>query len=163
MGKNKIGMTLIIVLLITLLILFGVGFTFLYKATNKASQFDTQVVVVEQEVAIEDITNFSIGAPIVTNLLEGPDKKEHLIRLSVSLGINTSKKVEKDAKELITILEEQKSIIKDTIVGICLNKTYEELSQNGRAILKDEILLNLKEKFNTDLIVDVYIDEYFRQ
>ena len=163
MKKNKLGMILIIVLLVILLILFGVGFTFLYKALMKTNNVNQNTVVVEQELPIEDITNFPIAEPIATNLLEGPDKKEHLLRISVNLGINTSKKEAKNAKKLMPLLEERIPIIRDTIVGVCNNKTYEELSKNGRDILKDEILLKLQEVFSTELIVDVYINDYLIQ
>ena len=164
MGKNKIGTILIISLLVVLLVLFAVGFGFLYKAMNRANEGGEANLVIQKELPIEDITNFPIGEPIVTNLLKGPDKKSHLIRISVSLGINTSKDVSKEANKFIPTLDLQKSVIKDTIVGICLSKTYEELdATDGRSVLKDEILLKLQEIFATDLIVDVYIDEYFIQ
>ncbi|WP_250278427.1 flagellar basal body-associated FliL family protein [[Clostridium] colinum] len=164
MGKNKVGMILIIVLLVILLVLFAVGFGFLYKAMNKANQGDEANVVVQQELKIEDITNFPIGDPIVTNLLEGPDKKTHVIKINVSLGINTSKDTAKDAEKLIPTLEAQKPVIKDTVIGICRSKTYEELNMtDARVVLKNEILLKLQEIFSTDLIVDVYVDEIFLQ
>ncbi len=164
MGKNKIGMILIISLLVILLVLFAVGFGFLYKAMTKANEGGEANLVIQKELPIEDITNFPIGEPIVTNLLKGPDKKSHLIKVNVSLGINTSKDVSKEANKFIPTLEVQKSVIKDIIVGICLSKTYEELdATDGRSVLKDEILLKLQETFETDLIVDVYIDEYFIQ
>ena len=55
MGKNKIGMILIIVLLVSLLILFAVGFTFLYKAMNKANEGGGNNIIVQQELSMEDI------------------------------------------------------------------------------------------------------------
>lgn len=162
--KNKMGMILIIVLLVTLLVLFAVGFAFLYKAMNKTDEEGTANVTTQQVLSIEDITPFSIGEPIVTNLLKGPDNKEHVIKISVNLGINTSKDTAKDAETLLATLETQKVVLKDTIVGICSNKTYEELSMaDARTVLKNEILLKTQEVFNTDLIVDVYIDDIFTQ
>lgn len=164
MGKNKIGMILIIVLLVSLLILFAVGFTFLYKAMNKANEGGGNNIIVQQELSMEDIKNFSIGDPIVTNLLKGQDKKDHVVKIDVSLGINTSKDTAKEAEELIATLEEQKPVIKDIIIGVCRSKTYEELNvTDARVVFKDEILLKLQETFATNLIVDVYIGEIFLQ
>lgn len=164
MGKNKIGMILIIVLLVTLLVLFAVGFAFLYKAMNKANEGPNSNITVEQIIPIEDIANFSVGDPIVTNLLEGPDKKEHVVKLSVNLGINASKETAKDAEKLMTTLETQKSVIKDIIIGVCRSKTYEELkTTDAQGVFKEEILLKAQETFATNLIVDVYIDEIFFQ
>ena len=68
MGKNKMGMVLIIILLVALLVLFAVGFAFLYKAMNKTNGGVDNQITVEQTVPMEDITTFSIGDPIVTNL-----------------------------------------------------------------------------------------------
>ena len=164
MEKNKIGMILIIVLLVSLLILFAVGFTFLYKAMNKANEGGGNNIIVQQELSMEDIKNFSIGDPIVTNLLKGQDKKDHVVKIDVSLGINTSKDTSKESEELIATLEEQKPVIKDIIIGVCRSKTYEELNvTDARVVFKDEILLKLQETFATNLIVDVYIGEIFLQ
>lgn len=162
MGKNKIGVILIVVLLVLLLASFIGGFIFLYKTMNKP-EVPKGSAVVTQEVAIEDITNFLVGEePILTNLLQGPDKKSHVIQVNVSLGVNTSKKVKKDAEKLLALLEVKKVIIKDIIIGVCRSKTYEELNKgDASAIIKDEILIKLKKRFETELIVDVYIDNIF--
>ena len=158
--KNKMGMILIILLLVILLVLFAVGFAFLYKAMNKTNEGGEANVTTQQVLAIEDITPFSVGEPIVTNLLKGPDNKEHVIKISVNLGVNTSK----EGEALLSTLETQRVVVKDTIVGICSNKTYEELSvSDARTLLKNEILVKMQEVFATDLIVDVYIDEMFTQ
>lgn len=166
MGKNKTGVILIVVLLVALLVLFIFGFFALYKALNKANSDEPNAsVVLSQEVPIEDITNFAVKEePIITNLLKGPDKKEHIIKFNVSLGINTSKKVKKEATKLLTTLETQKLVIEDIIIGVCLSKTYEELSDNNaRTILKDEILAKVQQAFNTNLIVDVYLSDLLIQ
>lgn len=160
--KNKLGMILIIVLLVVLLILFAVGFTFLYKAMNKTEEAPVNEVVVEETLPLSDIINFPIGDPIITNLLEGPDQKRHVIKISVSLGINNSKKVSKETAKLTPVLEAQKPVIKDIIIGVCRSKTFEELNQtDARAVLKQEILLKLQEAFDTELIVEAYIDDIF--
>lgn len=167
MSKNKMGMTLIILLLVVLLVLFAVGFGFLgflYKAMNKTNDATDTNIVVQQTVPIEDITVFPLGETIITNLLKGPDQKEHVIKISVNLGINTSKETSKEAENLISNLELQKTIIKDTIIDICRNKTYEEMEMtNAKTVVKDEILASLQEIFATNLIVDVYIDDFFTQ
>lgn len=166
MSKNKMGMTLIILLLVVLLVLFAVGFGFLYKAMNKTNDATDTNIVVQQTVPIEDITVFPLGETIITNLLKGPDQKDHVIKISVNLGINTSKETSKEAENLISNLElkKTKTIIKDKIIDICRNKTYEEMEMtNAKTVVKDEILASLQEIFATNLIVDVYIDDFFTQ
>lgn len=164
MSKNKMGMTLIILLLVVLLVLFAVGFGFLYKAMTKTNNDTDSNIVVEHTVPIGDITVFTLGETIITNLLKGPDQKEHVIKISVNLGINASKDTSKEATKLISTLELQKTVIKDTVIDICRNKTYEEMEMtNAEAVVKDEILASLQETFETNLIVDVYIDDFFIQ
>lgn len=160
MGKNKIGMILIIVLLVVLLILFGVGFFLLYTTIQKGDEKE-EPVVVEQKIDRKDITIFPIGEEaIVTNLLDGPDGKKHVIKIKVNLGINTSKDTKKDAEELITTLTAQTVFLEDTILGICRNKTFEELKRNdAQAVLANEIHLRLSEAFETNLIAEVIINQ----
>lgn len=161
MKKNKIGMILIIVLLIALLILFGVGFFLLYTTMKKGSSVEPTPIVVEQKLDRKDITILPIGeSAIITNLLEGPDGRKHVIKIKVNLGINSSKSNKKEADALIQTLTAQTVFLEDTILGICRNKTYEELKRNdAKAVLSDEIHLKLSDAFDTKLIAEVIINE----
>lgn len=161
MGKNKVGMILIIVLLVALLILFGVGFFLLYTTMQKGNKVEEVPVVVEEKLDRNDIIIFPIGdEAIVTNLLEGPDGKKHVIKIKVNLGINASKKNKKEADALIATLTAQTVFLQDTVLGICRNKTFEELKRNdAQALLANEILLKLSDAFNTKLIAEVIINE----
>lgn len=163
---GKIGIILIILLLVVLLILFSVGFFLLYKTIQKGNEPKEPVkVVVEEKIDREDITIFSVGdQAMVTNLLEGPDGKKHVIKLKVSLGIDSSKKNKKNADKLIEVLTAQTVVIEDTILGICRNKTIEELKRNdAQALLADEIKLRLSEIFDTNLIAEVIINEILHE
>lgn len=162
MKKNKIGIILIIVLLVALLILFGVGFYLLYSTMQKGNNTEEIApIVVEEKLDRKDIAIFPIGeSAIITNLLEGPDGKKHVIKVKVNLGINSSKDNKKEADELIATLTAQSVFLEDTILGICRNKTYEELKRNdAQELLADEIHLKLSEAFDTKLIAEVIINE----
>lgn len=158
---GKVGIILIIVLLIFLLILFSVGFFLLYKTIQKGNDGENVTVVVEEKVDREDISIFPVGEEaIITNLLKGPDGKKHVIKIKVNLGIDSSKKNKKEAAKLIEVLNAQTVVIEDTILGICRNKTYEELERNdAQAVLADEIHLQLSEVFKTNLIAEVIINQ----
>ncbi len=158
---GKVGIILIIVLLIVLLVLFSLGFFLLYKTIQKGNTSETVTVLVEDKVDREDILIFSVGEEaIITNLLKGPDGKKHVIKIKVNLGIDSSKKHKKDAAKLIEVLTSQTVVIEDTILGICRNKTYEELERNdAQALLADEIHSKLSEVFKTNLIAEVIINQ----
>ncbi|MDE6182723.1 MAG: flagellar basal body-associated FliL family protein [Eubacteriales bacterium] len=162
MKKNKVGIILIIVLLIALLISFVVGFFLLLNTMKKGdSTAELTPIVVEEKVDRKDIAIFPIGeSAIITNLLEGPDGKKHVIKVKVNLGINASKDNKKEADELIQTLTAQTFFLEDTILGICRNKTYEELKRNdAQELLADEIHLKLSEAFDTKLIEEVIINQ----
>lgn len=161
MAKNKLGVILIIVLLIVLLLSFGVGFFLLYKTIQKGSKIEQDVPVVENKVDRKDIAIFPVGdSSIITNLLEGPDGKKHVIKLKVNLGINSSKKEKKKSEALKTTLGEQVVFLEDVVIGICRNKTFEELRRNdAQFLLANEIRQKLSEAFDTNLITEVIINE----
>lgn len=161
MKKNKVGIILIIVLLIALLISFGVGFFLLWNTMKKGDNVELTPIVVEEKLDRKDIAIFPIGeSAIITNLLEGPDGRKHVIKIKVNLGINASKDNKKEADALIETLTAQTVFLEDTILGICRNKTYEELKRNdAQALLADEIHLKLSEAFDTKLIAEVIINE----
>lgn len=163
-GGGKMGVILIIVLLVVLLVAFVVGFFFIYKAMTSGDEPTIIEVQVDTALKMDEITPFVIGdgSAILTNLMTGPDGKSHVIKISTALGINTSKDAASDAAELMALLGVQTSAIKDVILGICRNKTYEELTiGDAKQILKSEILLELQDLFGTKLIVDVYIDDIY--
>lgn len=162
MAKNKLGVILIIVLLVILLLSFGVGFFLLYKTIQKGSKTDQQEVpVVENKIDRKDIAIFPVGEnSIVTNLLEGPDGQKHVIKIKVNLGINSGKKEKKKSEALKTLLSEQVVFLEDVIIGICRNKTFEELRRNdAQFLLANEIQKKLSEAFDTELIAEVIINE----
>lgn len=161
MAKNKLGVILIIVLLVILLLSFGVGFFLLYKTIQKGSKVEQEVPVVENKIDRKDISIFPVGEnSIVTNLLEGPDGKKHVIKIKVNLGINSGKKEKKKSEALKTLLSEQVVFVEDVIIGICRNKTFEELRRNdAQFLLANEIQKKLAEAFDTELISEVIINE----
>lgn len=164
MGKNKIGMILIIVLLIVLLLTIGIGFFFIFKNLNSDTTEASNIIVTENSIDINDIYLFEIEDSIYTNLMVGEDNKEHVIKLSLNLGIDYSGKNTKESDALTTTLTEKIPVIKDSVIGILRSKTYEELIRvDTQALLKEEILSSLQEVFNTDLIAKVYINDLILQ
>ena len=163
MGKNKIGIILIILLLIILLFTISFGFFFIFKKINNQNQ-QSDNVEFEQQIDVEDITLFSLTDSIYTNLFIGEDGREHVIKLSVNFGLDSSKKKAKESQALMTTLTEKEAIVKDVIIGILRSETYEELIRvDTQEVLKEKILTEIQKEFNTDLIVKVYINDLVLQ
>lgn len=159
MEKNKIMMIAIMVLLVVLLVTIGVGFFITLKNLNAgaASSEEEERVVVQ-----EDIKLLKLEDSIYTNLRKGIDGKDHIIKVSLSLGIDNTK--EKQATEFIETLIEKEVIVMDVAIGVLRNKTYEELQKSDtQEVLREEILSKLQQEFNSNLIVNVYMSDLFLQ
>lgn len=163
MEKNKVMMIAIIALLVILLITISVGMFFMFKNLGKATNANPEEqTTVVPAVKQEDIKLVTLSDPIYTNLLNGPDEKEHVIRLSLSLGVDCTKEKEGDA--FIEMVTAKDVIVKDVIIGVLRNKTFDELKKtDAQEILRDEILTNLQKEFDSNLIVTVYISDLFLQ
>lgn len=158
MEKNKIMMILIIVLLVILLLTIGVGFFITFKNLNSGDQITEEE---KEPVRQENIQLISYdGESLYTNLRTGDDNKKHVIRVGYSLGIDISDKKESEA--FITTLSEKTPIVKDVIIGVLRNKTYEELQKSdAQAVLREEILEKLQQEFDSNLIVTIYLSDLF--
>ncbi len=157
MEKNKIMMILIIVLLVILLITIGVGFFLTFKNLNKGQTVEEEV---KEPVKQEDIQLVTYDDSLYTNLRKGDDGKEHVIRVGFSLGIDISNKKESEA--FMLVLSEKTPIVKDVIIGVLRNKTYEELQKSdAQAVLREEILEKLQQEFESNLIVTIYLSDLF--
>ncbi len=163
MEKNKIMMIIIIALLVFLLVAIGVvTFTvFRFLSVNKEAG-DVQAKATAVKLTAKEIDLVPLSSPINANLLTGSDNVEHVIRVSITIGINNTEK--KESPEIKALVEASQSIVNDLVLGVLKNKTYQELNRpNGRDVLKDEILQQLQIEFDSNLIVAVYFDELFLQ
>ncbi len=159
MEKNKVMMIVIIVLLFVLLgTVVGVGF----YAINALSSDEQQISESEKAVPKlkpHEITVVHVNDAIAVNLQPGEDGSDsHYARIKISVGVNN---LEKDSAEFITMLQEREVLIKDLAIDVLRSKTYESLSRpDSIELLKMEMLERLREKFDTNLIVDVIVSEF---
>ncbi len=159
--KNRIMMILILVLLVVLLgTIVGVSF-YAMKILNAGAQAQQKPVEVSR-LSVDEIDTVSMGDPISTNLKSTGDDKEHVARMSISVGIdNTDKK-----KSPATLQKVQDKIVvaRDIALSTIMNTTYDDLMRpDGYDILKNQILAKLQETFNDNLIVEVYISDTYVQ
>lgn len=162
MEKNKTGIIAIIAILVVMLIGLTGGFIYMITLINKttATQVEKKDEVIEYK--LEDIQVFALTDSIKANLLPtSADSKEHMAMITISLGLNSK---EKDYKNLSTMVTEKEVIIRDSIIKILRNKTYEDLNKaDAQSSLRAEILSCLQELFGTNTIVDVYFGEFYKQ
>ena len=164
-GNNKLMFIIIIALLVVLIGAIGVAaFLILRSNNNNAGEESEGTVVASEDVRLtpKDITIVNLNEAISTNLLKGTDSKDHVIRLSVGVGVvNTDKKV---SEELIALMTEKEVIWRDVVLGLVRDKTKEEMEKvDGRDTLKEEVKTTLQSLYDTNLIVEVYVSDIFIQ
>lgn len=108
----------------------------------------------------ENIRLITYDESIYTELKIGDDNENHVIRESFTLAVDISDKDKSDS--LISELLNKDSVVNSIITDILKNKTFEELKNpDSEANLKKEVLESLRQEFNSDLIVDVYLSNLF--
>lgn len=161
-NKNKMGMIVIIIILVVMFAVFTGGFIYTITLLNstKAANGDN----VKKEVAeykLEDVKNVDIAESITVNLLPSAnDTKKHMAIIKLQVCLNSKDKDYKKLK-LETLIPTNEIAMRDIVIGILRNKTYEELEKpDSTAILKQEILGSFQEFFGTNAIVDVLVAEF---
>lgn len=164
MEKNKVMMISIIGLLVVLLgTIVGLGiFTINSLKKSEEPNVKTEESTERKLLKKDELTVIELKEPINTNLPVGEDGKDtHVVRLNLSLAVNNT--VKKESDSTIAIISGKEIIVRDLVLDILKRKTYEEIKKpDAREILKEEILQSLKDEFDTDLIVAVYVDPYYQ-
>ena len=134
-----------------------------FAGCGKVSDLANNIKESVSDVAAESEnynTIVSVGDSISTNILSGEDKKEHIANFKLSLFVGNGERREK----IINAINGKIEAIRDIAKNVLENRTFEELSKNGGLEnLKKEILEKLKKEFDTDLISDVLVEEFFIQ
>lgn len=163
MEKNRIMFIIIIVLLVVLLFtIAGVSF-YAIRMFSPASQDDRPVTAEEvPRLTASQITTLDLSAPLSTNLLTSDDGADHVIKISLGIGLNNTD--EKEFTAIQTLLTENETVSKDLILGILRNKTYEELKKHdGQETLKEEIRTALQDYYQSNVIVQISVSEIIMQ
>jgi len=161
-NKSKIGMIVIVIILVLMFVVFTGGFIYTINLLNNAKAANGNVS--KQEVAeysLTDVVNINVADSITVNLLPAAnDTKKHMAILRVQLCLNSKDKDYKKLK-LDSLVTGNEIAIRDLIIGILRNKTYDELEKpDSTAVLKQEILDSLQEFFGTNAIVQVNLAEF---
>ena len=153
-------MMLIVIIVLLVLLLGAIAFGGYWIVTNLGGDESEAVEeVVEEDKSLN--TLIPIGDSIYTNLLVGEDKKEHLVKINLSLDIKGG---EDESEATVMAINNRLIVVRDIMNNVLRKKTFEELKKNdGLESLKDEILDKLRKEFNTNLISRVLIDEFLLQ
>ncbi len=117
-----------------------------FAGCGKVSDLANNIKESVSDVAAESEnynTIVSVGDSISTNILSGEDKKEHIANFKLSLFVGNGERREK-------------------IIN-AINGKIEAIRDIAKNVLENRILEKLKKEFDTDLISDVLVEEFFIQ
>ena len=163
MDKNKLMMIIIIVLLLVMVGSIVAGTLFIVNSMGAPTieadgQMPTQTPPPPPPTQGE-IRVFTMTDDIITNLLQAPGGRPHIVRLLMGIGIDNTD--EEAADEFFRLLADQEIVVQDLVTGILRRTTIDEITRiDGTDVLRDEILMAMQSRFGNNLIVEVYISVY---
>lgn len=158
MEKNKFMLITIMALLALLLGAIGFfGFSLMKFIKTGAQEQQTQRA--EGVLSVEEVQLVDLSKALNTNLRADGDDSGHIASVNISIGVdNTSKK----SSVMLEMLQEKESIVRDICLDILRDSAYGELTQpDGKNEFRQAILARLRSEFDTDLIYQIYIKDWY--
>ncbi|MCL2352653.1 MAG: flagellar basal body-associated FliL family protein [Firmicutes bacterium] len=158
MDKSKPMLMSILILLV--LVLGAVAGLFLYTMrSGKADASAPAGQAPAPRLNVDQITKVPLST-VSTNLRQGSGGARDYVKLTLQVGVSNTAKKESEA--VVKSINDNEAVALDVVNGVLRNKTRDELADpdlNTLQDLKDEIASKLRDAFNTNLIVDVYVAE----
>ena len=162
MEKSNLMMIVIIVLLVALLGTVVAVTVFALSAVQEIGasvHADDSWDRTPRTLLPTQIGRISIGDAISTNLAADAASPSRHIRVNMSVGYDNTQG--RESEEMADMLAEQMDYIRSIILESLRARTYSEISaRDGTQLLQDEILLALQHRFQTNMIVGVYITDW---
>lgn len=118
---------------------------------------DPLPVVTPPPVLATDLEPIVVGENMTYRLSTGSDGKVHYIQVTASVVLNTKAD---DYKTIQPLMESQSARIKEIIRASVEDMTYDNYQENSD-LVKQEILKNLQEEFDTECIYRIDFGTYF--
>ena len=152
----------VIVALVVLTLAVGAGVFFIVQMQlNSASGDDPTEVVVSTNNKKVELELMAMTDAVNGNLKIGKDGIAHIMRISISIQINVKSKVYKDFQ---TDFPAKETIVRDRILRMIRNITYEEIMQPGaQEAFAESITDMINELLETDIVFGTYFQEFFVQ
>lgn len=154
--ENKFKLFVIIAIVVLGVSIAGSTF-FILKQMNQPPKEEASTTETELK-----LTEISMGDAIMTNIAMGEDKVQHFAKIKISLGVDTSNK--KAYEAFNNALTNQAASMRNELIAVIGEQTFTMLRGNdGKVKLADEIVARLNQLLGTDIIYNVYYEEYFVQ
>ena len=154
-----------IVIIALLVIVLGFMGWFIFfgmpQLMNAQNNNDTPQVIYEtpeppKKLSAQDIVTYNLASDITSNLMPSADGKNHIIKLTLGIGVD---KTAENQTDMLALLASNEIIVRDAVSEILSSRTMEDLQgAEGKAALSQEILARVQEEFDTNTIVSAYVD-----
>ncbi len=163
MDKNKIMLIIIIVLLV--LLLGAIGFVAYKAITITSGNEEVEETKTGEIVTLkpEEFLYINLDSPISTNLRTGADGQEHVIRVSITFGIDNRDPKNEEYVEFLNTFNSSMLLVRSICLDILTSKTFEEVTApDAKTVLADEMLYALQDTFKSNYINSVFITDMWR-
>ena len=157
MKKNMLTIIILALALVNVVLSNVIIFVIVPNAnrTNKLVSKVAQIIDLElespaEELAITDIKTYDVPGKL-TILLKESNKGKNYAQFTVSLSINEK---HKDTEKLEEKITENENMIKEMVGDVFQQYTLDEVREKKDEI-KDKILTNLRNYFDSDFIINV--------
>ena len=156
--ENKFKLFVIIAIVVLALAIAGSTF-FVLKVFNSNQ---IEAATASSKAKAPNLKAISLGESILTNIATDGGSVQHFAKVQISIGVDSSD--EKTYAELETKITNQSASVRNALITTIGEQTYSMLNgANGKEKLADEIITRLNTLLDTDLIYEVYFEEYFIQ
>ncbi|NLI89172.1 MAG: hypothetical protein GX366_02005 [Epulopiscium sp.] len=117
---------------------------------------------VEGNINPKNVEIFQLEGDITTNLVSEEDKdSKHVIKITVGFAVN---KKSKDFKEVAKQFSEKEILIRNEVIEILRNQSYESMAKaDAQETLSEIIVSRLSTLLFTQSIEDMYFGDFFVQ
>lgn len=109
------------------------------------------------EISLLEIDTFAFTEDFILVYPNENGKSDNVV-VQISVGIHNKAD---DATDVLATLGEKEKILRDGVEELLMNKKFIDFATpEGKAAIKDEILLYLQQKLGTETIIDVYFNNF---
>lgn len=159
------------IIVIVLIVIIGIGSasaaTFMYLSVQKKLDTVQTQGQTNQEIKNYDTKNLELimlTDPITSNIAEDESGMPHVVKVAIGFRVDTKAKDYKDVSDALT---NKQVLIRDEIIRILREQTFEMMTRTGKNSAQDklssEILAKVNELLDTTSIKEVRFGEFFVQ
>lgn len=164
MEKNKLLIIINIAFTTILLIVFIFTMINMNKTIKTLTQTSEGKPTLEKSEIVppEDIEIYEMKEDQLLKIYSEKDINDsHALSIKIALGLNTK---DKDYKKIKEDLDKNSVKYSSAIVDYLVVKSYEEIERaDSKIILQGEVLQLLREKYNTNVLAEVYFNRFYPQ